>query len=147
MENKEKLVNDSVRKMNEGSNCAQAIFAHFAPALADIDEKTCLKIAEAFGGGIARTGHVCGAITGATMVLGLKYGGNKGLDQEKVNKVVRKFFDEFKSIHGSIICNDLTGYDVATITPDKIEQALKEGAFNKCRQFVEDVSIMVEKLL
>ncbi|MFX0091363.1 MAG: C-GCAxxG-C-C family protein [Candidatus Hodarchaeota archaeon] len=145
MKNKE--IKDAVQMLNKGNNCAQAIFSTFGPALADIDEKTCLKIAEAFGGGIARTGHVCGALTGATMVLGLKYGGNKGEGQEKVNKVVREFLNEFKSIYGSIICNELVGFDVATITPEKIEQVQKEGGFNKCIKIVEDVAILVEKRL
>lgn len=147
MENKEKAINESVRKMNEGKNCAQAIFAHFAPTLVEIDEKTCLKISEAFGGGIARTGNVCGALTGAAMVLGLKYGGYTGMEQEKTYICVKKFFEEFKAIHGSILCNDLTGLDAASITPETIEQVVKEGAFKKCQQIVEDVSIMVEKLL
>jgi C_GCAxxG_C_C family probable redox protein len=33
-----------------------------------------LKIASGFGGGMGRLAETCGAVTGAFMVLGLKYG-------------------------------------------------------------------------
>ncbi|MBI4710518.1 MAG: C_GCAxxG_C_C family protein, partial [Nitrospirae bacterium] len=38
------------------------------------DKETVLKIASPFGGGIGRMGETCGAVTGALMVIGLKYG-------------------------------------------------------------------------
>ena len=53
-------------------NCAQTVFSLFAPDLG-IDEKTALKIASGFGGGMA-CAETCGAVTGAYMVIGLKHG-------------------------------------------------------------------------
>ncbi|MHA2216743.1 MAG: C-GCAxxG-C-C family protein [Candidatus Hodarchaeales archaeon] len=54
-------------------NCAQAIISVYGEYLG-ADHDTCLKIASVFGGGINRTGNMCGAVTGALMVIGLKYG-------------------------------------------------------------------------
>ncbi len=133
----------------KGYNCSQAIFTAYGEQLGSgkVDYDTCLKIASAFGGGIARTGNVCGALTGALMVLGLKYGGPERKDQEKVNEIAGKFLNEFKSLNGSIICRELIEYDLTTITPSEIEEAFKKGTFNKCPKFVEDVSMILEKMI
>ena len=131
----------------KGGNCAQAIFTAYGEQLGSgkVDYDTCLKIASAFGGGIARTGNVCGALTGALMALGLKYGGLKRKDQEKANEVAGKLLNEFKSLNGSIICRELINQDL--ITDDDLKQAFEKGSFNNCPKFVEDVSMMLEKLL
>lgn len=39
-----------------------------------IDEEIALRIACPFGGGMARMCETCGAVTGAFMVFGIKYG-------------------------------------------------------------------------
>ncbi|MHA2428572.1 MAG: C-GCAxxG-C-C family protein [Candidatus Hermodarchaeia archaeon] len=90
---------------------------------------------------MARTGNVCGALTGALMALGLKFGD----DREKANEVAGKFLSEFKSLHGSIICSELTGHNLSTV--EDIEQAVKMEIFSRCQKFVEDVSMMLETLL
>jgi C_GCAxxG_C_C family probable redox protein len=126
-------------------NCAQAIFTAYGEPLGLVDYDTSLKIASAFGGGIARMGNVCGALTGALMVLGLKYGGAKREEQEKANAVAGKLLNEFESLNGSIICRELINRDL--ITDEDVKQAFKEGAFNNCPKFVDDVSLMLEKRL
>ncbi|MHA2360216.1 MAG: C-GCAxxG-C-C family protein, partial [Candidatus Thorarchaeota archaeon] len=79
-------------------HCAQAVFSAYAEQLSQgkVDFETGMKTASAFSGGIARTGNVCGALTGALMALGLKYN-----DAEKSNEVAVKLFDEFISLNGS----------------------------------------------
>jgi C_GCAxxG_C_C family probable redox protein len=52
-------------------NCAQSVFAACGPR-EGIDQRTCLLVAGAFGGGMGRMGEVCGAVTGALMVLGAR---------------------------------------------------------------------------
>jgi C_GCAxxG_C_C family probable redox protein len=101
-----------------------------------------MKISSAFSGGIARTGNVCGAITGALMALGLKYGEG---DSSKVNEVATKLFEEFKSLNGSIICRELINHDL--ITDEDIKHAFETGAFDNCSKYVEDVSLILERLL
>ncbi|MHA2377388.1 MAG: C-GCAxxG-C-C family protein [Candidatus Thorarchaeota archaeon] len=72
---------DSANKIfqEQKGHCSQAIFAAYGEqlGLGKVDFDTCMKIASAFSGGIALTGNVCGALTGALMALGLKYGGAK----------------------------------------------------------------------
>lgn len=96
-------------------NCAQSVFASFSEELG-LDEKQALKIGGCFGSGM-RKGKVCGACTGALMVLGLKYGQNEVGDIEnklKSDKAYVEFLDKFKSQNESYICNDLLNCDITT---------------------------------
>ena len=51
----------------KGYNCAQSVLMSFQD-VAGLSEKQCLAIASGFGAG-AGTGELCGALTGAIMVL------------------------------------------------------------------------------
>lgn len=71
----------AVELFGNNFNCAQAVFGTFAAELG-MDEELALKIATSFGGG-ARKGELCGAVSGALMVLGLKYGHCHADDNEE----------------------------------------------------------------
>ena len=73
-------VEKSLKLFESKFNCAQSVFASFSEELG-LDEKQALKIGGCFGSGM-RKGEVCGACTGALMVLGLKYGQNEVGDIE-----------------------------------------------------------------
>jgi C_GCAxxG_C_C family probable redox protein len=104
-----------------------------------------MKITSAFGGGIAQTGNVCGVLTGALMALGLKYGGTKREDNEKANELAGNLLNEFESLNGSILCRELINHDL--LTDADIKHAFENGSFNNCPKFVEDASMILEKLL
>ena len=99
-------------------NCSQSIFSTFAPRFG-VNREHSLKIASAFGGGIVRMGNVCGAVTGAFMAIGLKYGkivdGEEGSPNDKSYEVAQEFIDKFTSINGAIICKDMLGCDIGTL--------------------------------
>ncbi|NHJ49934.1 MAG: C_GCAxxG_C_C family protein [Asgard group archaeon] len=134
---------DTASKMMEErrGNCAQAIFAMYGPqiSLGKVDCNSCMRITSAFGGGINRTGNVCGALTGALMVLGIKYGGNV----QEVTKISKQFLDEFTSINGSIICRDLIGHDL--FDDEDLKKAFASNAFKKCMKYVDDAARLLEK--
>ena len=69
---------------NNNFNCSQAVFTTFATETG-LDEELALKIATQFGGG-ARKGEMCGAVSGALMVLGLKYGHCHSENEEEKGK-------------------------------------------------------------
>ena len=125
-------------------HCAQAILTSVSEQASSekVDYDTLMKIASAFSGGIARTGNVCGAVTGALMALGFKYGGQ---DSTKVNDVAKKFLDEFETVHGSVICREMINQDL--ITDEDVAKAFKTGAFDDCPKFIEDAVVLLEKLL
>ena len=97
---------------NNGYNCAQAVVGAFCEKYG-IDEQTVMKLACGFGGGL-RCGEVCGAVTGAVMVIGLKYGNYLPDDNEskkKCGKSTLEFMNEYKKRNQSILCRELLGYD------------------------------------
>ena len=85
-------INEAVKLFNSGYVCSQAVFAAFSPKLG-LEKNQALKIGACFGSGM-RKGEVCGACTGALMVLGLKYGESKAMS----NEACERFLDEFKKM-------------------------------------------------
>lgn len=63
----------AVDYFNKGFNCSQAIFTAFNEDNG-IREETALKMSCGFGAGCGRLGLTCGAVSGAFMVIGMKYG-------------------------------------------------------------------------
>ena len=96
----------------EGYNCAQAVAAAFSDKMG-MDEKTILKMASGFGGGMGRMREVCGAVSGMTFVLSNLYGYNETNDDEKkaLYSFVQKCGERFKSEYKTIICKTLLGLD------------------------------------
>ncbi len=137
-----------VSSFKEGFNCSQSVLSTYSK-LFGINHEVALKIAQAFGGGMARMGQTCGAVTGAFMVIGLKHGKVKAEDEEAKEqsyKIVREFVKRFKSLHGSIMCKDLLGYDLDN--PEEREQIEeKQIRETRCPEFVKNAVGILEKLL
>ena len=108
-----------------------------------------LRVAGAFGGGMARMGETCGAVTGALMVIGLKYGMTQAKDEgarDKTYKLAQEFAATFKERYRSINCRELLGYDLSK--PEERKVALDKGLFTTlCPQFVQDAVEIAEELL
>jgi C_GCAxxG_C_C family probable redox protein len=120
------------------------VFSLFATELG-IDEKTALKIASGFGGGMA-CAETCGAVTGAYMVIGMKHGHSTSNpdDKARTKMLVRQFNEKFKQEHGSLICKQLTGFDIST--PEGSTNASEAGVFqNKCPVFIKTACNILEE--
>lgn len=92
-----------------GYNCAQSVVTAFYD-VTGLDEKTAAMLASSFGGGLGRMREVCGAVSGAAIVLGLVKGYSDPEDTEakKAHYArVREFAERFKEKNGSIICREL----------------------------------------
>jgi C_GCAxxG_C_C family probable redox protein len=129
-------------------NCAQSVFSSFAPEFG-LEREIALKAATPFGGGIARMGEVCGAVTGAMMGIGLKYGMSEEEDleaKERTYEICQELASGFKTRNGSIKCRELIGYDLSN--PEEHKKAEEDDVFNtKCTKFVRDAVEIVEELL
>jgi C_GCAxxG_C_C family probable redox protein len=141
-------VEGAVLCFEQGFSCSQALLSTYGPELG-LDREIALKVATAFGGGMGGMGETCGAVTGAFMVIGLKYGRTRDEDgdaAEKAYNVVREFVDKSKSRHGSIVCRELLDYDISS--PQRMQAATEEGLFTiRCPRFVRDAAEIVELLL
>jgi len=102
-------------KFDGGYNCAQSVLTPFAGEM-NIDVGTALKLSAGFGAGMGRTQKTCGALTGAYMVLGLKYGKGFPDDEsnEKVAGLIQDFTEKFKAEHEFTDCSDLLKVDLKT---------------------------------
>ena len=92
-----------------GMNCSQAVFCAFADEFG-MDEDTAAKVSSGLGGGVGRTREVCGAVTGAALVLGMRH----GPDKNAVYPSVQDFVAKFKAECGSVVCRELLAGTGAT---------------------------------
>ena len=89
-------------------HCSQAVFAVFSEY---VDKDLALKISSCFGGGM-RCGEVCGAATGALMILGVVFGYSDKNDLDNKNKsnmLAKEFMEIFKNKFNSYLCRDIIG--------------------------------------
>lgn len=141
-------IEQAVSCFQEGFSCSQAVLSTFSKRFG-LNRKKALKIAQAFGGGIAQTGQICGAVSGALMVIGLEHGRTKAEDveaKEKTYEVTKEFMDKFKSQNGSIICKDLLGHDIST--PEGMARSEEKNLFETvCPNFVQSAVKILEQIL
>ena len=122
-------------RFENGYACSQSVLSTLSPELG-LDEETALKISSAFGGGMVRHGEVCGAVTGALMVLGLKFGSTSKDDEEAVRAASQELMQRFEEEKGSLLCRELLGYRL--IIPEELTQARESGVFQThCPLFVQ----------
>ena len=142
-----KTVEKAIKLYKEEFNCPQAVLCAFADELG-LDQETALKIASPFGGGIARNGKICGAITGGLMVIGLKsWNSQKEREAGKadVYRISNQFMDEIKKMNNTLDCEKLLGISVSTTEGRAI---VKEKKLNVkvCSKVINDVVNVLEKL-
>ncbi len=127
-------------------HCSQAVLAAFADELG-LTEEQALKLGACFGSGM-RKGEVCGACTGALMVLGLQYGHCIKGDMEsrnRANEVNDRFLNTFRQRNGSYICNDLLGCDIST--PEGAAYAFETKLFTDfCPKMVASAVRIIEEI-
>jgi len=132
----------------EGCSCSQAILSAFSERY-QLDREMAMRLAAGFGGGIGRLGNICGAVTGAVMVLGLSYGNTVPNDREAKEATydrVREFARRFQTCHGSLICRDLIGCDISS--PEGFDAAKTRGLFSSvCTKLVHDAAMILDDLL
>ncbi len=144
-----KRVEKALKSFNEGNTCSQAILSTYAEDLG-LEKELALKLSCSFGGGMGCMGSICGAVTGAYMVLGLKHGRVDPDDisaRNKSDELVRIFTEKFKQRNNdNLNCNDLLGYERSN---DEHVKILKEkGIFDRvCPKCVKDAAEIIEEIL
>ena len=125
-------MNERVKKASElygGFYCSQAVLGAFCDKYG-VDEKLAFRISCGLNSGVRRA-DVCGAVSGAILVIGLKYGDDKAVCNLKTEEYIKTF----KEKNGSMICRDLLGCDIST--PDGKEKAMTENLFKtRCMDMV-----------
>jgi C_GCAxxG_C_C family probable redox protein len=132
----------------QGYSCSQSVLAAFCGSYG-LDQTVALRLAAAFGGGISRSGQICGAASGAVMVLGLAHGSFQPTDKaakEGMYALGREFLERFNNRMGSLDCSGLLGVELGT--PEGLEQARANGLFETvCPGAVSAAAVILAGLL
>ena len=140
-------VEQAVERFKDGFNCSQAVFGSYGEQFG-VDCESAFRVATGFGGGM-HIDSVCGAVTGAFMVLGLKYGNVTAEDKESKAKTYEKVMEytkRFIARNGSVVCKELLGCDISR--PDGMKKAQDDGLFDSiCPQMVRDAAEILEEML
>lgn len=131
---------------DSGFNCSQSVLAVFCEQYG-LDKETAMKMSCGFGGGM-RSGEVCGAVSGAVMVIGLKYGQFEADDKDSKKLCYSKtteFLKAFKEKNEFIVCRQLLGRDIST--KEGYEQAQNGNMFKtRCVDLIKSSVEILEEL-
>jgi C_GCAxxG_C_C family probable redox protein len=140
-------IDRAVELFSGGCACSQAILGTFGPRFG-LDEDRGMRVAAGFAGGM-RMAETCGAVTGALMVLGLARCGDNcrtADERQSAYGAVVAFEDDFRRLHGSLVCRELLGCDIST--PEGAAAARERGLFrSRCDQFVRAAAGLLEERL
>ena len=132
-----------------GYNCCQSILMTYGPQYG-LEKETAARLGAGMGGGLGHTGHVCGFISGAVLLLGLSEGDFDPNDNERKMETVEKsaaFLDQCREVLGHIECQELIQCKIRT--REQLGQALAKGKMNQCGStFIQEiVRLLDEKYL
>lgn len=138
-------INQAVGYFKKGYSCASAVVRTYADRFG-IDGDLALKIPSVFAAGMGIS-ETCGAVTGALMLIGAKYGKtdseDKGADIAAAEHANR-FINEFRSRNKYLSCRDLLGCDVSR--PEVMQQAMDTLLFIRiCVKLVRDAAEIIEQ--
>lgn len=101
---------DAAQRFVHGSyNCAEAVVAAFSEARGEAP-RTLTPLVTCFGGGVGSLGHMCGAISGALVVLG-REASERGLPRPEVRALAQELHRSFERQFGTTACRELTRHD------------------------------------
>jgi C_GCAxxG_C_C family probable redox protein len=141
--NKQQILDRVQRRAEEynfiSQNCARgtalAVMEEFG--LGNLEVIKALSPFPGFGG----TGWMCGGVTGGVVALGLYFGSEHMLDQEKTGETIaaaRKFMPRFEAEAGSVLCSELQEkvifdrYMDPAASPENMQAFAEAKGFEKC---------------
>lgn len=122
-----------------GLYCSQAVLGTFCEKY-NMDAGLAHRISCGLNSG-CRHADVCGAVSGAILVIGLKYGDSQQICNSKTEEFIKVFAEK----HRSIICRDILGCDIST--PEGNEVFVKKNLFHTtCAEMVRSAAQILADL-
>jgi len=132
----------------QGYNCAQSVAGAFAD-LTGLTLEQVFAAAGSFGGGVgASHEELCGAVSGALLILGLLHPHTRGEDREAKREILglaKEFRRRFQETFGHTRCGDLLRARPGT--GEKTPAALRLGLTAHCDIMVVTAAELLEALL
>lgn len=110
---------------NEGNNCVESVIKACNESMNLHLPDAAIRMASGMGGGIGRSGCVCGALSGACMVIGALAGRVDPAEKPlpEVYQYTSEFHDRFKAHFGTTCCRALNRLSFGT--PEYRKQCIK----------------------
>jgi C_GCAxxG_C_C family probable redox protein len=128
-------------------NCCTAVLAAYGPEFG-MAKELAVRVTRGMPG-IGLLGDVCGAVTGAALVIGLATTSNDNIGDTEAGfrtcQLVQQFIAAFRDRHRSTECRDLLGHDIST--PEQLGEAAQANAFTVCPGYVETAVEILNTLL
>ncbi|WXG43827.1 MAG: C-GCAxxG-C-C family protein [Promethearchaeati archaeon SRVP18_Atabeyarchaeia-1] len=141
---------DAERHMKDGYNCAESVLLAFIESWEKYFRSGVTSAAAtAFGGGIGRSGNICGALSGGLIALGLAVGRTDAKDEEgkqQAYQAARELLQGFRKQWGALTCRELTECDLST--PEGYEKYRESKIHEtKCSKIVRETTRTVAAII
>jgi len=131
----------ALRYFEDGFNCAQSVFMAYDYITA-LSSAEAARIMSGFGGGVGKSGGMCGAFTAVVALIGSGHGREKAEQMDRqanTYSLVQKAMGDFENRFGSINCHNLLGNDI-------LARGVKEKARDEvCPELLEFACDLVER--
>ncbi len=137
MDAREETIRAAESYTAKGFLCSEAVLLALGESMG-VESELIPRIATGFAAGVARTGNVCGALSGAVMGLGLRYGRDapKTEPSRKPYWYSRRLAEAFEEAYGSVTCPGVLGLDVDD--PDDYRRYTEKDMWaTKCREIIK----------
>jgi C_GCAxxG_C_C family probable redox protein len=136
MERKE-AVDRATSYVDEGFLCVEAVFRTLAD-MHGTDSDLIPKVASGLAAGVARTSHICGAVSGAILGLGLWFGRNEPVEGDRKSYwYSRRFICSWLELYPETNCTALLGINLDD--PQGMATFDTENMWDKkCREYIRD---------
>ena len=132
----------------KGLNCAQSIVKAFSAELG-VEEQAAVKMTAPLGAGLGFNGQVCGALSGAALVLGARFGNTEPADtagRDKAYAAANELLEKFEKEYHTVLCGELLSANLKN--PAELKCAREEGVFTtRCPVFVASAAKILEEIL
>jgi C_GCAxxG_C_C family probable redox protein len=137
MDEREETIRAAEGYAGDGFLCSEAVLLALSESIG-VESELIPRIATGFAAGVARTGNVCGALSGAVMGLGLRYGRDTPETQpgRRPYWYSRMLAEAFEEAYGSVTCPGVLGLDIDD--PDDYRRYTEEGVWaTRCREVIK----------
>lgn len=129
----------AVHYHNQGYNCSQAVIMAFSQEMG-MRPGQAARIGQALGGGVGQMREVCGAITGAAIVLGILRGKEDAPTPEEKKAFyarMRALGEAFETKHKSVLCMQLLNLKTR-------DDPMPDPDARPCDQLLRDMAMMLK---
>ena len=90
----------------------------------------------------------CGAVTGAFMALGVKYGPTQPRPEAQAEMYarIREFAERFAARHNTLECRELLGYDMS-IAEEREKIKAEKLTSTLCPKLIRDAAEILEEMM